>query len=132
VAFHFDPIIYYPGWEDDYREVVAAIFEAVPAEMIAWISLGALRFPAKQKELMQKNLQTSIRFEYLEQGKDTKLRYPQALRIELFKNVYGWIRERSNDVYVYLCMENEEVWRAVGIRNHPENFYYSYFQFSTK
>ena len=31
VAFHFDPLIYFPGWEEAYRRTVAALGEAVPS-----------------------------------------------------------------------------------------------------
>ena len=44
-------------------------------------------------------------------GKDGKLRYFEPLRIEMFHRMYEWIREYSSDVFVYLCMESDEVWR---------------------
>ena len=44
VAFHFDPIFHYEGWEQGYQKVIKRIFASVPAESIAWISLGCFRF----------------------------------------------------------------------------------------
>ncbi len=45
IGFHFDPLVHHEGWEEGYREAVREIFRAVNPEGIAWISLGALRFP---------------------------------------------------------------------------------------
>jgi len=45
IGFHFDPLIRFPGWERDYEEAVRRLFQVVPASSVAWISLGALRFP---------------------------------------------------------------------------------------
>ena len=44
-------------------------------------------------------------------GLDGKLRYFKPLRIELFRKVASWIRGHAPDVPVYLCMEDDEVWR---------------------
>ena len=50
LAFHFDPIILHEGWQEGYRQTIHRLFAAVPAESIAWISMGALRYlPALKK-----------------------------------------------------------------------------------
>ncbi|MFC1571455.1 radical SAM protein [Candidatus Margulisiibacteriota bacterium] len=130
VAFHFDPIIYYPGWEKGYRKVVELIFEHIEGKNIAWISLGALRFPERQKEIMEQKFKTRIPLHHMRKGQDTKLRYPTDLRIELFSQIYSWLRNYSQDVYVYLCMESEDVWQKAGILNKDSSIYSSYFEFS--
>ena len=132
IAFHFDPIIYYSGWEKDYAEVVDRIFNHVNENQIAWISLGALRFPERQKEIMIDKFKTKISFEHFEKGIDNKLRYPVPLRVELFTYLYNQIRSRSKQVYVYLCMENPEVWKAARIKSQSSNKYAKFFRFFQK
>ena len=44
VGVHLDPLIEHDGWEEGYRDLVDAIAAAVPAERLAWVSMGALRF----------------------------------------------------------------------------------------
>ena len=51
LAFHFDPIIDYPGWETGYAETIDRLFSKVAASSIAWISMGALRFIPSLKEI---------------------------------------------------------------------------------
>src|SRR5580658_4098164 len=43
VAFHFDPLIAYPGAERDYARLIDELLDSVPAKKIAFISLGGLR-----------------------------------------------------------------------------------------
>lgn len=114
VAFHFDPLIHYPQWEDDYRHLVAEILDRVPASSISWISLGALRLTSALKETMRERFPRS----FLPLGEllpcpDGKLRYFKPLRVEMFQKMLGWIRDRTSGTPVYTCMESEEVWAKV-------------------
>lgn len=125
VAFHFDPIIYFQNWEKEYEAVLEMIFEKISPGTIAWISLGALRFPQKQKQIMRERFRTSISFDYFERGRDGKLRYPEDLRAELFSFIYQKIRKFSSQIYVYLCMETESVWQKVEIKS-PNSLFFKF------
>ncbi|RMG62294.1 MAG: GNAT family N-acetyltransferase, partial [Bacteroidetes bacterium] len=59
VAFHFDPLIYYPQWEEDYRALIGELFESIPASSVAWISVGALRLPPGLKEIIRQRFPRS-------------------------------------------------------------------------
>ena len=112
VAFHFDPMVIYPGCEQDYQQVVEQIFTYVSPEDIVWISLGTFRFMPDLKPIIESRFPASkiIYGEFI-QGLDGKMRYFKPLRIELFRKMVEWIRSYSQDVTVYLCMEDDEVWR---------------------
>jgi spore photoproduct lyase len=45
--------------------------------------------------------------------RDGKLRYFQPLRVEMYRQMLGWIRREAPTVNVYLCMESKEVWEQV-------------------
>jgi len=112
LAFHFDPMIYYDGWEQDYRKVVHSIFEKIDPQNVIWISLGALRYPPHLDQIIRHNHPDSkIVYGELFPGKDGKLRYFKPIRIRMFSNMYRWIREIAPEVFVYLCMESSEVWQ---------------------
>jgi len=112
LAFHFDPMIYYDNWEQDYQLVVNKIFERIKPENIIWISLGALRYPPQLDQIMRQNHPTSkIFYGELFPGKDAKLRYFKPLRINMFSKMYQWIKQLAPGVFVYLCMESSEVWQ---------------------
>lgn len=115
-AFHFDPIIHYENWKNGYKEAVDMIFDTVPNESIKWISLGTLRMPAAQKQIMEN------RFENLDLlngelllGQDYKLRYHKDLRIEIYKYINNLIKSKKSNAIVYLCMEDTDVWKKSGM-----------------
>lgn len=112
LGFHFDPMIYYHGWQEGYKKTIDKIFSVVKPENIAWISLGALRYPPWLDEIIRKNHPSSdIVLGELLPGSDQKHRYFKSIRIEMFRKMYNWIQAYSQDVFVYLCMESDEVWR---------------------
>ena len=102
----------YPGCEEDYRKVVEQIFRYVSADNIIWISLGSLRFMPSLKPIIQKRFPDSkIVYGELIPGLDGKMRYFKPLRIALYRKMVSWIKALAPEALIYLCMEDEEVWR---------------------
>jgi spore photoproduct lyase len=116
LAFHFDPMVLYDGWEEDYRGLVKALFKRVSAENIVWISLGSFRFMPSLKSIIQKRFRDSkIVYGEFVPGLDGKMRVFKPLRMALFRKMASWIRELAPDVTIYLCMEDDEAWqKAIG------------------
>ena len=112
LAFHFDPLILYDGCEEDYIRVIENLYSHVSADSIVWISLGTLRFPPSIKTVIQKRFPNSkIIYEEFIKGPDGKMRYFKPLRIKLYRKIVACIRDHAPDAVVYLCMEDDEVWR---------------------
>jgi len=112
LAFHFDPLIIYDGCENDYSVVIEKMFSSVSPEKIVWVSLGCFRFIPSLKPIILKRFPDSkiIYGEFIS-GLDGKMRYFKPLRIRLYRKLISFIREISPDVLVYLCMEDDEVWK---------------------
>lgn len=114
LAFHFDPIIYHPGWQEGYDRIISMLFDHVPAEKIAWISMGCLRFLPQLKAIAGHRFPKSVFFyEEFVDGLDGKQRYFRSQRIEMYRFLLERIRRLAPDVFVYLCMESGEIWREV-------------------
>jgi spore photoproduct lyase len=114
VGFHFDPLISYPGWEADYRGVVDLLFEHIDPARIIWVSLGALRFPPALKQVAQGRFPNSRIFTgELIPAADGKLRYLKPLRVEMYRKMVAWLRAAGGNLFIYLCMEREDVWQEV-------------------
>jgi len=112
LGFHFDPMIDYPNWQEGYRETVDKIFRFAKPQNIAWISLGALRYPLSLDAIIRQNHPDSpVMLGELLPGADHKLRYFKPIRIGMFRKMHQWILQHSQQVLVYLCMESDEVWR---------------------
>ena len=112
VAFHFDPMVYYLGWEKGYQELVEQILEAVPSDRIAWISLGTLRYISSLKSIVDERFPNSRIFlgEFVP-GEDGKMRYLKKIRQRLFSNVQQKIAQIAPQIPTYLCMEKSSVWK---------------------
>lgn len=112
VAFHFDPMVIYPGCEDDYRDVISRLFAAVSPKHIVWISLGTFRFMPALKPVIEKRFDASaIVYGEFIKGMDGKMRYFKPLRIRFYRAIIAHIRSIAPDVTVYFCMEDGEVWQ---------------------
>lgn len=114
LGFHFDPLIYYPGWEEGYRRILDRLFSKIDPLSISWISMGCFRFPSELKSVIQKRFPKSkIVYEEFVPGLDGKQRYFQPIRIEMYSRMLEWMRDYDPELRVYLCMESREVWKKV-------------------
>lgn len=122
IAFHLDPMIHYPKWEEEYRDLIQEIFRRLPARSVRWISLGTLRMHPSLRNLIRRRFPSSILpLGELVPTEDSKLRYFKAIRVEMFRKAMSWIREQSNDTSVYACMEKPEIWnKAFQLQPPPE------------
>lgn len=115
LAFHFDPIIDHPGWQQGYAETISRLFDTVPAESIVWISMGALRYlPALKNIGARRFPQSRIYYEEFIEGLDGKSRYFRPHRVELYRYIYNLLQCRAYaGTCIYFCMESDEIWREV-------------------
>jgi spore photoproduct lyase len=122
LAFHFDPIIYHPGWQEGYKNTIEKLFASVPADKIVWISMGALRYLPNLRQIAAKRFPRSKFFnEEFIIGLDNKYRYFRTLRVELYRFLFEELsRYASPETCIYLCMESSEIWDEVGLPGDPE------------
>ncbi len=115
LAFHFDPIIDHPGWREGYAATIDRLFQAVPKERIAWISMGALRFLPPLKPIASSRFPKARLFaEEFVVGLDGKHRYFRPRRVALYRHLHELLRQRADDrTCIYLCMESDEIWQEV-------------------
>lgn len=114
LGFHFDPVIFYSDWEDDYEKLIDNLFSFIDHSRVLWISFGALRFPLSLKKIIQRRFPDSrIVYEEMIRGLDGKFRYIKPLRIRMFRRIYKAVRERAPQVFCYFCMESPDVWERI-------------------
>jgi spore photoproduct lyase len=114
LGFHFDPMIEYAGWEIDYLAMIEETFATIDWRRIAWLSLGVLRnTPGLKRTMRERFPRTQLLTGEQVLCPDGKLRYFHPLRVEMYRKMVHWIRERAPTVKVYLCMESREVWQQV-------------------
>lgn len=116
LAFHFDPVVIYPGCEKEYESVIDRLFEQIEGDAIVWISIGSFRFMPALKPVIERRFSDSkIVYGEFVKGLDGKMRYFKPLRIALYRRIIQRIREHAPQVTLYFCMEDDEVWqKALG------------------
>ena len=118
VAFHFDPLFMYDGWEQEYRDVVRAIHAHIrDPRAIAWCSLGGFRTnPALKRHLRRSNRHLPLFAGEMITGADGKMRYVRPIRIALYRALREEFEQQAGGAAtLYLCMESPEVWEASGM-----------------
>ncbi len=117
VAFHCDPIVWYPTWERDYTELIDMVFEAIKTpQKIAWWSMGGFRtMPSLKHRLMQTNEHIPLFCGEMILGQDGKLRYFAPIRTAFYTAIRTRARMHYPETPLYLCMESAEVWEQSGM-----------------
>jgi spore photoproduct lyase len=111
VAFHFDPLIHYPGWQEEYEEVIQLMERHIDPESIIWISIGSFRYmPALKRVIRRRFPETHVFNGEFVSGLDGKLRYFKPIRVEMYARVFERLRQWHHDLGIYLCMESGDVW----------------------
>ena len=114
IGIHFDPIVIFEGWKTAYLNLIEEIARVIKPSSIAWWSLGTLRFPYSLREHIFKHRDSRLFEGELIKGHDGKYRYFKPLRLELFNYIKQKINEIvAENVPLYLCMEDKEVWEAI-------------------
>jgi spore photoproduct lyase len=122
IGLHFDPMILYNNWEEGYKMLVKEIFDVIPPERIAWISIGSLRFNPEMKKMIENNYPDSkLTCAEMVLGDDVKMRYVKPLRVNMYRLLYSELNKYlTPDNLVYLCMERWDVWDKV-FGYHPDS-----------
>jgi spore photoproduct lyase len=114
VGFHLHPMIHYGEWRKDYGALFRQLTERFCSEEVALVSLGTLTYI--KPVIKQLRSRIGFRSKILQMPmveSDGKLSYPQSIKEEMFRFAYQSLQEWHKDVFFYLCMENQRLWRPV-------------------
>lgn len=112
VAFHIDPVVWHPDWKENYTLLAQSIAKYFKPQDLPYISLGALRFQAEQKDIMRERFGMDSWINRAEMFKSSggKMRYDQRLREEMFKFIIDEFKKMDPAWKIFLCMETPETW----------------------
>ncbi|MCP4482729.1 MAG: hypothetical protein GY817_08280 [bacterium] len=114
VAVHFDPLVYFDGWEVEYLNIINQLFDNIDKKRILWISIGSLRFNPGLKPIIEyRHPESKIVATELIKGVDNKMRYPKVIRKKLYSQIVDFIKKRDPSAFIYFCMEDKDIWLDV-------------------
>lgn len=109
VAFHFDPVLHYPGWEAGYAETIRLLGEAIDPALVAHVSLGSFRFMPALKGVIERESPTGLgpRWLYAEfvAGLDGKQRLLRPVRRAQLAVLRSMLTAWAPSVRLYYCMD---------------------------
>jgi spore photoproduct lyase len=121
VGFHFHPMVHYARWEADYSDLFARVQSRFDASEVALVSLGTLTFTKSAvRQIRDGGLGTRILQMPLTES-DGKLSYPDEIKLQMFSHAYASLASWHDRVFIYLCMENQRLWRPVLGFEYPSN-----------
>ncbi|WP_320036034.1 spore photoproduct lyase family protein [Halarcobacter sp.] len=113
VGFHFHPIVHYENYLEEYEEVYKTLIDTFDSKKVALVSLGTLTFikpvinKIRSRKFKSKILQMPLT------DANGKQSYPLEIKREMFKHAYDTFKPWHQDVYFYMCMEDESLWKDV-------------------
>ena len=124
IGFHFHPMVYYEGWEKDYKDLVLKIQGMFDPSEIGLISMGTLTYI---KPAIKKIRTLGIKSKILQLPMEDavgKVTYPVKTKISIFKTLYESFANWHENVFFYLCMEESVIWEGVfgAFYNKNEDF----------
>lgn len=113
VGFHFHPIVHYENYLEEYAEVYKKLIDTFEAKKVALVSFGTLTFikPVIQK-IRTRNFKSKI-LQMPFSDANGKQSYSLDIKRKMFKHAYESFKPWHKDVYFYLCMEDESLWKDV-------------------
>lgn len=116
VGFHIHPMVYFKGWEEEYKTIVDEIERRFIPSDITHISIGTLTFTKNNLKELRKENQPSRVLEMPLTEAAGKYSYPLDIKEKMFSFVYSsFSKEFRENIFFYLCMEDPVLWmRTLG------------------
>jgi spore photoproduct lyase len=113
VGFHFHPMVWFQGWQKEYEALAHELTRRFKPENIALVSMGTLTFIKPViKQIRLKAESTKILQMPLVETHG-KFSYPMHIKKQMYSALYKAFEAWHKDVFFYLCMEDESLWREV-------------------
>ena len=121
VGFHFHPMVWYQGWEEEYTRVIEKVTEMFSPDEVVTISFGTLTYIKPVLKLLRKRpIRSKILQMPLEEAAG-KWSYPLSIKEDLFQTAYRAFSPWHGKVFFYLCMEDPSLWNTVFGREYTGN-----------
>ncbi len=120
VGFHFHPMFYFSGWEDEYEFLIKRVVSLFRPEEVLWVSLGCVTMMKGFAQELRSKFQSSKLLQMrTETTPDGKITYAFDIREALYRNALQALSPWKGQVFQYLCMEHAPMWNSVMGYDYP-------------
>ncbi len=107
IAFHFDPVIHRPNWEDQYQCLFEEMQEHISMSQVRYASLGTVRFSSDDLRQVRNNYpQSKLLGAVFEKDHDGKHQYPLDMRRHMLLELRAQAKDAGIPAeLIYDCMQ---------------------------
>ncbi len=121
VGFHFHPIVLFEGWQEAYTGIAKELLERFTCKEVALVSMGTLTFIKPVLKKIRLRAQSSKILQMPLVDASGKYSYPLETKEEMFSTLYNAFAPWHNEVFFYMCMEDESLWQKVFGKEYANN-----------
>ena len=122
VGFHIHPMVFFNGWENEYRDLVMALCDNIDPEKAVMIGIGTLTFTKENLKTLRSSGRPTRVTQMPLAPIAGKYSYDLGTKRKMFSHLYSCFPQDWKDkVFFYLCMEDPSLWEPCLGRSYPCN-----------
>ena len=122
VGFHIHPMVFFNGWENEYRDLVMALCDNIDPENAVMIGIGTLTFTKENLKTLRSSGRPTRVTQMPLAPIAGKYSYDLETKRKMFSHLYSCFPQDWKDkVFFYLCMEDPSLWEPCLGRSYPCN-----------
>ncbi len=122
VGFHIHPMFHFKGWQEEYKNLVMALCDAIDPENVVMVGIGTLTFTKQNLRTLRESRRptrvTQMPLEIIA----GKYSYSLETKRQMFSHLYSCFpADWKEKVFFYLCMEDPSLWEPCLGRSYACN-----------
>ena len=122
VGFHIHPMVFFKGWEEEYRNLVMALCDNIDPENAVMVGIGTLTFTKQNLRALRESGRPTRVTQMPLSPIAGKFSYDPETKKKMFSFLYNCFPQDWKDkVFFYLCMEDPSLWEPCLGRSYSCN-----------
>ena len=122
VGFHIHPMVFFSGWEDEYKKLVMALCDNIDPENTVMVGIGTLTFTKQNLRALRESGRPTRVTQMPLSPIAGKFSYDLETKKKMFGHLYNCFpRDWKDKVFFYLCMEDPTLWEPCLGRSYKCN-----------
>ena len=122
VGFHIHPMVFFEGWEKEYKNLVMALCDNIDPENAVMVGIGTLTFTKQNLRALRESGRPTRVTQMPLSPIAGKFSYDPETKKKMFSFLYNCFPQDWKDkVFFYLCMEDPSLWEPCLGRSYSCN-----------
>ena len=122
VGFHIHPMVFFEGWEKEYKNLVMALCDNIDPENAVMVGIGTLTFTKQNLRALRESGRPTRVTQMPLSPIAGKFSYDPETKKKMFSYLYNCFPQDWKDkVFFYLCMEDPSLWEPCLGRSYSCN-----------